>query len=151
MSSFRGERKPSTGNKPARENIMTKIVLGKTPKTFAAFPVDFPMPDGTTGTIQATFKYRTRTQFGEFLNKIFADAGEEQVSDGNIDFEVLFSKTKDKNADHLLEALDAWEGIDAVLNRDSLQSLANELPAASVALMAAYNKACTEGKLGNLK
>ena len=129
---------------------MTKIILGKTPKTFAAFPVDFPMPDGTTGTIQATFKYRTRTQFGEFLNKIFADAGEEQVSDGNIDFEVLFSKTKDKNADHLLESLDAWD-VEQPLNRESLQSLANELPAASVALMVAYNKACTEGKLGNLK
>jgi len=150
VSSFRGERKSSTGNKPARENIMTKIILGKTPKTFAAFPVDFPMPDGTTGEIKATFKYRTRTQFGEFLNKIFADAGEEQVSDGNIDFEVLFSKTKDKNADHLLEALDAWD-VEQPLNRESLQSLANELPAASVALMAAYNKACTEGKLGNLE
>jgi len=79
VSSFRGERKPSTGNKPAKENIMTKIILGKTPKTFAAFPVDFPMPDGTTGEIKATFKYRTRTQFGEFLNKIFSEAGEEQV------------------------------------------------------------------------
>jgi len=151
VSSFRGERKPSTGNKPARENIMTKIILGKTPKNFAAFPVTFTMPEGMEGTIEATFKYRTKTQFGEYLNKIFSEVGEEPPSDGNIDFEVLFNKTKDKNADHLLEALEAWEGIDAPLNRESLQALANELPAASIALMAAYNKACTEGKLGNLK
>lgn len=127
---------------------MAKIVLGKTPKTFASFPVKFPMPDGSEGTIEATFKYRTRTQFGEFLNKIFADAGEDQSSDGNIDFEVLFSKTKDKNAEHLLAALDSWD-VDQPLNLSTLQDLANELPAASVALMAAYNKACTEGKLGN--
>lgn len=127
---------------------MTKIVLGKTPKNFKPFPVKFPMPDGTEGTILATFKYRTRTAFGAFLNQVFGDAGEDVPADGKPNFEDLFAKTKDKNADHLLLALDAWD-IDQELNRESLQILADELPAASVALMAAYNTACTEGRLGN--
>lgn len=96
----------------------------------------------------ATFKYRTRTEFGAFLNQVFGDAGEDATPSEKPNFEALFEKTKDKNADHLLVALDAWD-IDQELNRESLQMLADELPAASIALMAAYNTACTEGRLGN--
>ena len=127
---------------------MAQIKLGKTPKTFKPFAVKFPMPDGSEGTITATFNYRTRTQFGQFLNGVFSDAGEEAPSDGKLDFETLFAKTRDKNADHLLQALGAWD-LDDEVNRANLQALADELPAAAVALMAAYNAACTEGRLGN--
>lgn len=127
---------------------MSKITLGKTPKTFKPFPVKFPMPDGSEGTILATFKYRTRTEFGAFLNQVFGDAGEQPPADGKPNFEDLFEKTKDKNAEHLLLALDAWD-VDADLTLKSLQDLANEIPAASVELMRAYNLACTEGRLGN--
>ena len=127
---------------------MSKVTLGKTPKTFKPFAVKFPMPDGTEGTILATFHYRTRTQFGQFLNQVFADAGETPKVDEKPDFESIFIKTKDKNADHLVLALSAWD-LDEPLNRESLQALADELPGAAVALMTAYNGAATEGKLGN--
>ena len=128
---------------------MSKIKLGATPKTFKTFPVKFPMADGTGGVIQATFNYRTRTQFGQFLNQVFNDAGETPNADEKPDFEVIFSKTKDKNADHLVLALAGWDVEDKELSRANLQQLADEIPAACIALMTAYNVACTEGRLGN--
>ena len=127
---------------------MSKIKLGTTPKNFKICNVKFPMPDGTDGVIKATFNYRTRTQFGQFLNQVFADAGETATPDDKPDFEVIFAKTKDKNADHLVLALSAWD-LDEELNRENLQQLADEIPAACIALMTAYNTACTEGRLGN--
>lgn len=128
---------------------MTKVILGKTPKTFKPTSVKFPMPDGTEGAILATFNYRTRTEFGAFLDQIFTDAGEEAQKPDKINWEELFGKTKDKNADHLLLALADWDLDGHELNLASLKQLADELPAASAALMAAYNAACTEGRLGN--
>ena len=123
------------------------ITLGKTPKNFKPFPVKFTMPDGTNGAIAATFKYRTRTEFGAMMNQMFADAGEEKT-DATPDFQALFHKMGDKNADHMLAALDAWN-LDFELTRDKLIQLADQYPAASVALMACYRDACVEGRLGN--
>lgn len=127
---------------------MSKVTLGKTPKTFKPFAVKFPMPDGTEGSILATFNYRTRTQFGQFLNQVFSDAGETPKPDEKPDFESIYAKSKDKNADHLVLALAAWD-LDEPLNRESLQALADELPRAAVALMTAYNGAAVDGRLGN--
>jgi hypothetical protein len=127
---------------------MTKLVLGKNPETFKAFPVKFPMPDGTDGVIMATFKFRTRSQFGQFLNGIFADSGEATKPNAKPDFELIFGRDGNKNADHLLACLVGWD-LDQELNLKSLQDLSDQLPAAAVALMSAYNAACTEGRLGN--
>jgi len=126
---------------------MANIVLGKKPKNFKPFTVKFPMPDGTEGIIAATFKYRTRSEFGVMMNSIFADAKEEKT-EGVPDFQALFQKMGDKNADHLLACIDAWD-MDAELSRATLVQLSDEVPAASAALMAAYRDACVEGKLGN--
>lgn len=128
---------------------MAKIVLGKRPTTFASFPVKFTMPDGTQGVIKTTYKYRTRSEFGSMLNQMFSDAGEELPADGKPDFEVLYRKMGDKNADHLLSCIDAWDLEDQKVDRPTLLALAEEIPAAVVALMSAYSSACTEGRLGN--
>lgn len=126
---------------------MAKIVLGKKPVNFKPFSVKFPMPDGTEGVIAATFKYRTRSEFGTMLNEIFKDANEEKT-DGIPDFEALFSKMGDKNADHLLACLESWD-LGEDLTRANLAQLSDEVPAASAALMAAYRSACVDGALGN--
>lgn len=142
---------------------MAKIILGKKPKTFKPFTVNFEMPDGTEGSILATFNYLTRTEYGAFLNKIMNEEVKEQDKKEDeqkqidevskkpevIDFEALFKKTKDKNADHLLLALADWDLEGHELNLASLQQLADEIPAASVAFMEAHRKACVEGRLGN--
>lgn len=123
------------------------ITLGKTPKNFKTFPVKFTMPDGTDGAIAATFKYRTRTQFGEMMNQMFKDAGEAKT-EGTPDFQALFQKMGDKNADHILAALDSWN-LDFDLTRENVVALSDQYPAAAVAMMACYRDACVEGRLGN--
>lgn len=131
---------------------MAKIKLGDRPKTFAPAHIKFTMPDGTPGIIEAVYKYRTRVEFGKFMNDIFVQAGEkpgdEKPADDKVDFQKIFEQMGDKNTDHLLACLDSWN-IDAPLNRDTLLQLSNELPAASVALMSGYRDACVEGRLGN--
>ena len=38
-------------------------------------PVSFKMLDGSEGVINVTYKYRTRAQFGAYLDEIFAENG----------------------------------------------------------------------------
>lgn len=123
------------------------IKLGQRPKTFKPFNVKFLMPDGETGVIQATYKYRTRVEFGKFMNEVFGEV-EEKTAEGKVDFEKLFESMGDKNADYLLECLDAWN-LTEPLTKQTLLQLSSEIPAATVALMTSYREACTEGKLGN--
>lgn len=127
---------------------MAKIKLGAKPKTFKPITVKFELPDGTPGEIQATYKYRTRSEFGAFLNTIFSEAGETPPEDGKPNFERLFQISGDRHAHQILKSLEAWDMEDE-LNLENLQALSDEVPAAAVALMSSYAAACTEGRLGN--
>lgn len=126
---------------------MKNIVLGKTPENFKPFPVKFTAPDGADCAIMATFKYRSRSGFGVMMNQMFADAGEEKT-DGIPDFQALFLKMGDKNADHLLASLTSWN-LDFELNRENLIAMGDQFPAAAAALMLSYRNACVDGALGN--
>lgn len=123
---------------------MTKITLGKPPKTFAPVTVRFPLPTGTEGAIEAVFKYRSRKQFGEFLRDTF------KVDEpaGQMDLAAVMAASVDKNGAYLADVLDSWN-LDEKLTAESAAQLADELPAAAKALMEAYSVAVTEGRLGN--
>jgi len=123
---------------------MTKITLGKPPKTFAPVTVRFPMPNGTEGVIEAVFKYRSRKQFGEFLRDTF------KVDEpaGQMDLAGVMAASVDKNGAYLADVLESWN-LDEKLTPESAAQLADELPAAAKALMEAYSAAVTEGRLGN--
>lgn len=123
---------------------MAKITLGKPPKTFAPVAVTFPMPDGTEGQITCTFKYRTRKDFGAFLERTAADAGVSQEA-GVSDITALIVA---KNGAYIADVLDAWD-LDEKLTPASAAQLADELPAAAQAVMDAYARAVTAGRLGN--
>ena len=127
---------------------MAKIVLGKRPQSFKHV-VKFPMLDGTQGAIEVTYKYRTRTEFGQFIDKIMADAGVDKPADGEVfSLEKLMEKTAGSNADYLLQVLEGWD-LDVALSHESAQQLADEIPGAANAIMEAYRAAVTEGRLGN--
>lgn len=126
---------------------MAKVKLGSTPETFKK-DVSFPMLDGSTGSIECEFIYRTRTQFGTFIDGLFADAGEAPPADGAFSMEKLMSKTRDKNADYLAKVLKGWN-LDEELTPAALKQLSDELPAAVAAIMEAYRAAVVEGRLGN--
>ena len=128
---------------------MAKITLGNKPKTFKKFPVKFTMPDGTSGQINVAFKYRTRAEFGVYLNDLFKSGDvEKPEGDEKLDFVKLFATTTDKSVAQLLDAIDSWD-FEYELSKETLAQLGDELPVVLSALGAAYNAACTEGRLGN--
>lgn len=127
---------------------MAKIKLGATPKSFKrAITVD--MLDGTKGSIECEFKYRTRTDFGKFLDSVFADAGVAATdSDAKVVIAEVMAKTRDTNADYLIQVLDGWN-LDEELSKANLQQLCNEFPGVSNTIMETYRVAITEGKAKN--
>jgi hypothetical protein len=127
---------------------MSKIVLGKTPKSFKR-TVTVDMLDGTKGSIECEFKYRTRTEFGKFLDSIFADAGVKPTdADEKVVIAEVMAKTRDTNADYLIQVLDGWN-LDEDLNKANLQQLCDEFPGVSNSIMEIYRVAVTEGKAKN--
>lgn len=126
---------------------MAKIILGKRPTSFKHV-VKFPMLDGTEGAIECVFKYRTRKEFGAFIDGMFTDSGAAAPTDEKFSMGKLMDSTVEKNADYLLEVLEGWN-LDEKLNRDSAAQLCNELPGAAVAIMNEYRTAVLDGRLGN--
>ena len=132
---------------------MTKIVLGKKPASFKK-RVSFTMLDGSQGFIDCTFKYRTRTEFGAFIDKIMGSAKSAHGADApdvtaeTFSMEKLMSSTAESNGEYLMQVLESW-GLDEPLNHSNAQALSNEIPAAAMAIMETYRTAITEGRLGN--
>ena len=135
---------------PANErNTMSKVTLGKRPKNFKSIAVKFTMPDGEAGVIPVVFKYRTKPEFGIYLNQLFATSDAEKPAvDEKPDFVALFAKAGEKTVSQLLDAIDSWD-FEHDLNKETLTQLGDEIPAALAAIGAAYGSACSEGKLGN--
>lgn len=126
---------------------MAKVVLGARPKNFKR-TVKFPMLDGTTGQIEVVFKYRTRKEFGEFIDALMEKAGATPSQDGKFSMADLMEKTAESNADYILAVADGWD-LEADYSRANVQQLSDEVPAASAAIMDDYREAITTGRLGN--
>ena len=80
---------------------MAKIKLGNRPKNFKR-TVSFDMLDGTKGTIECIFKYRTRSEFGAFVDEMFDKSKDAEKDSDEIPKQLsmaeLMDKTKDTNA-----------------------------------------------------
>jgi len=128
---------------------MAKIKLGATPKNFKK-TVTFPMLDGSTGSIEITYRYRTRTDFGLFIDELMESAKVKAPKDADAEFSMadLMEKTAGSNADYVLQVVDGWN-LDEDLTHGNVQQLADEMPAAVNAIMETYRVAVTEGRLGN--
>jgi hypothetical protein len=141
---------------------MAKIVLGKRPESFK-HTVKFPLLDGTEGSIEITYKYRTRTEFGEFLDQWMEEgrlrveaqqkAEQEARAEGDKPADAdatraLQVKIAESNADYILRIAEGWN-LDVPFSRDSVKQLSDELPAAANGIMNNYRAAIIEGRLGN--
>ncbi|WP_294636627.1 phage tail assembly chaperone [uncultured Aquabacterium sp.] len=122
---------------------MSKIKLGNRPKNFKHV-VTFPMLDGTTGTIEVLYKYRTVSEFGQFIDKMSSEMGSEEVKGAG----AVISRMVKVNAEYLLQVIEGWN-LDEELNEETAHQLANELPAAAAAIMNTYRQAIVEQRLGN--
>lgn len=132
-----------------RKTHMAKLVLGKTPSNFKPINVKFVGPDGEDDSIKVTFKYKTRTQFAAFLNKLFESNKAETKTDATeIDFVELYKKSGDKTVEQLTEIIAEWDFAEPA-TAESLRQLHDQAPAAAAAITSAYASACNEGRLGN--
>ena len=128
---------------------MATIKLGNKPKNFKPFPVKFTLPDGESGAINTTFKYRTRKEYGAFLNELYSSADTEKPQDGDkLDFEALFAKGGEKTVKKLIDAIDSWD-FEYELSVETLLQMQDEIPASIAAFGDAYRIACLDGRLGN--
>lgn len=130
---------------------MANIKLGTPPKNFKHV-VNFPLLDGSTGSLEVLYKYRTRTEFGRFVDQLVADSrakrdgSEKPASDFSM--AEIMGKATSSNADYLMQVLDGW-GLDVPLTLENAQALSDEYPACALAIMEDYRGAVSEGRLGN--
>lgn len=131
---------------------MAKIVLGKRPTTFKKI-IEIPMLEGGKGSVEMTYRYRTRTEFGAFVDQLIESAGvAPPVSQADEDVKFSLGKaltaTRDKNADYILQICEGWN-LDVEFSRDAVVQMCDELPAAALSIIDSYRAAVTEGRLGN--
>lgn len=129
---------------------MAKIKLGAAPKNFKK-TVKFLMLDGTTGSIEMSYLYRTRKEFGALVDEARAEAVKEAAdldTGATFTLEGHLAATDLANADYLLKIADGWD-VEADFTHATCEQLGDELPAAIVAIVDGYRLAVTEGSLGN--
>ena len=129
--------------------MASKIKLGNRPKSFKRV-VTFDMLEGGKGSIECIYKYRTRSEFGVFVDALMEAAGakDQQPEGEKFSMRELMERTAGANADYILDVLEGWN-LDEDLSKPNVQQLADELPAAAAAIMETYRTACLEGRLGN--
>jgi len=131
---------------------MGRIKLGARPKTFS-HTVTVQMPEGGTASVRMQYRYRTRTEFGQFVDDLVRAAGtappaSQQDEDVRFSLHAALEATRDTNADYILQIAEGWD-LDEEFNRASLVQLCDELPGAALAIIEQYRAASTEGRLGN--
>jgi hypothetical protein len=144
-----------------QDKTMAKIILGQRPKSFKR-TVSFKQVDGSPGSIEVDYKYRTRSEFGEFADAVRAEikAGDEalleklkkQASAGEAvkpltQADIL--KQEDAiNVRYVMGCIEGWN-LDVPFDKAAVEQLADEVPAAITAIVAEYRDAITEGRSGN--
>lgn len=130
---------------------MAKITLGKRPKSFKR-PITVPMLEGGDGKMELSFIYRTRTEFGAFVDDMFQAAGVQVASQAEEDVKFSLAraleKTRDSNADYIMAICDGWN-LDVEFSRAAVVQLCDELPGIALEIINTYRLAVTEGRLGN--
>lgn len=136
---------------PKRKQQMAKIKLGNRPKNFKK-TVKVPMLEGGEGTIEVSYIYRTRTEFGGLIDGLMDKAGVVPASQGDADqkfsLAAALEKTRESNADYIMQVADGWN-LDVEFSREAVAQLCDELPGAALAIMNDYRMAITEGRMGN--
>lgn len=130
---------------------MAKIKLGARPKTFR-HTIKVKLPEGGEGSVEMVYKYKTRTEFGQFIDDLLAAAKTTAPSAADDDVTISIADalalTRDTNADYILQIADGWN-LDEEFSRASVAQLCDELPGAAMAIIEQYRVAVSEGRLGN--
>ena len=146
---------------------MAKITLGKRPATIVR-TVKAPLLDGTEGSMQVHYRYRTRQEWGELIDRRTAEARErnaareeadrtarslqqlkdEPIPDTPFSVATLQAETVAATAGYIMEIVDGWN-LDEPFDLEAVTQLCDELPGMAQAIVDDYRAAITEGRLGN--
>lgn len=124
---------------------MAKIKLGAPPANIE-HRVTASLPDGTEGEIGIVYKYRTRKQFAELLDKTFGAGASQQAEPKNVAEATAAGLAA--NAEYIMQIATGWD-LPEPFDRPHVEQLCDELPGVALAIMSAYRQAVTEGRLGN--
>ena len=131
-----------------QEKIARTVRLGQKPEGIPDV-VKFKGLDGAEYMIPVTFKYRTLTEFGIFLDDLLAQPlPVADAADGVLSSKTIQQSKVNTNGQYLFQILKDW-GLDVPLTLQACIQLADEMPAASSALMGRYREIITEGRAGN--
>lgn len=126
---------------------MAKIVLGNPPKTIKK-AIKVQLLDGSDGEVGFLFKYRTRTEYGAWIDSLMS--GDEPIGGEvlKMPWEKLAGKTVEANASYIMQAADGWD-LDIEFNPENVKQFCNEFPLACSTAMDTYRQAINEGRMGN--
>lgn len=131
---------------------MAKLKLGAIPKTFKQ-KVEIPLLNGETLDITFDFKYKTRSEFGAFVDKYVksvseAPKGKKQADDEAQTLEGHFVNENEANAKYILEIADGWD-LEDEFNQENITQLIDACSSANTAIGDAYSQALTKGRIKN--
>ena len=132
---------------------MSKVKLGNRPESFP-HTLKFPMLDGTEGVITVDYKYRTRSEFAAFWDRITATSDKAVAAEtagteeGKRSLAKMFATANKKNAEDVMDMITGWD-LDEELSVQNVMQLNDELPQAIATLVGDYYQALTTGRLGN--
>ena len=131
---------------------MPKIELGNTPKNFK-YKVEVSLPGHAEKySVEMLFKYRTRTQFGAFLDELFNAARVATPSQNEEDVKIALAdalaKTVETNAEYIMAIADGWN-LEAEFNLENVKRMCDELPGVAQEIINSYRAAVSEGRAGN--
>ena len=140
---------------------MAKITLGKPPESFAR-TIDFMQVDGAPGSMNVTFIYRTRKEYGEFADGVVAEMETESAAE--IDKVRALAAAKEpippltqsdviarelaRDTKYVVKCIKGWN-LDVPMTKETIAQLADEVPAAITAIAKVYRDAILEGQAGN--
>jgi hypothetical protein len=124
---------------------LQRIKLGNPPKSFSR-TVEFAFIDGTKGSIDVEFHYRTREEFAKFIADVYKPRSEKGTPETAL--EDAAAAELDRDAALIHGALVSWDLEDG-LSFDSARQLASTFPAAATAIQEAYRLAIVEGRRKN--
>lgn len=127
-----------------------QIKLGVRPKSFPR-KLLISLPEGGQGELQLQYRYRTRSEFGAFIDDLVKKTGATVAPVGTLDEfsnEGFHSQSVEANADYILQIIESW-GLPEPFDRANVIQLCNELPGVALEIINDYRAAMTEGRLGN--
>ena len=131
---------------------MAKLQLGKPPKTFK-LKVEIPLLDGGTADVTFDFKYRTRKEFGEYVDNFIKeatkpDAKKKKSEAKEVTLVDILASEDDSNITYILQVAEGWD-LEDEFNESSVRQLITEYPSANIAIGEAYAQALTKGRTKN--